>query len=86
MSIRDYIPNYLRQLAPIFTRGGWTDASGSDPAPTEVDAVEADKDLAEEARTVREWAAKKVATFPTRERDGKVKWGPRQIEDWGTAS
>ena len=89
MSIRDYIPNYLRILAPIFTRGqgGTSSADGdgesSDVAPTEVDAVEADKDLAEEAKTVREWAAKKVATFPTRERDGKVKWGARQVEDWG---
>lgn len=86
MSIRNYIPNYLRQLAPVFTRGAWTlndDASGSsDPVPAEVDAMEADKDLAEEAKTVREWAAKKVTTFPTRERNGEVKWGTRQVEDW----
>ena len=45
--------------------------------------METDKDLAEETKTVREWEAKKVATFETRERDEKVKCGARQVEDWG---
>ena len=91
MSIRDYIPNYLHSLAPIFTtrgRGGTSSAGETTGSihgalAPEVDAMEADKDLAEEAKAVREWAAEKVRTFPTRERDGKVKWGTKQVEDWG---